>query len=155
MLTDLKRQARALGIAERMEWLGAQPQEIVLDRYRQADLFVLASRIAADGDRDGLPNVLAEAQSQRLAVVASRIAAVPELIEDGITGLLVEPHDPVALAMALTTLIRDPSQRARLAAAGFERVHRQFDLRCGVDQLAQLFGLAPAEAQTPQARSCA
>jgi glycosyltransferase involved in cell wall biosynthesis len=153
MLADLKRQAKALGIAERMEWLGAQPQEIVLERYRQADLFVLASRIAADGDRDGLPNVLMEAQSQRLAVVASRIAAVPELIEDGVTGLLVEPHDPPAMATALATLIQDPARRTRLAAAGFERV-RQFDLRRGTAQLARRFGLAPADAQDTQARSC-
>jgi glycosyltransferase involved in cell wall biosynthesis len=155
MLADLKRQARALGIAERMEWLGAQPQEIVLERYRQADLFALASRIATDGDRDGLPNVLMEAQSQRLPVIATRVAAVPELIEDGITGLLVEPRDPAALAATLATLIEDPARRAKLAAAGFERVHRQFDLQRGIDQLARLFGLAPADAQTPQARSCA
>jgi glycosyltransferase involved in cell wall biosynthesis len=155
MLADLERQAKALGIAERMEWLGAQAQGIVLERYRQADLFALASRIAADGDRDGLPNVLMEAQSQRLAIVASRVAAVPELVEDGVNGLLVEPRDPTALATALATLIQDPARRARLGVAGFERVHRQFDLQRGIDQLARWFGLPSAEAQGPQARSCA
>jgi glycosyltransferase involved in cell wall biosynthesis len=155
MLADLKRQAVALGIASRMEWLGAQPQEIVLQRYRQADLFVLASRIAVDGDRDGLPNVLMEAQSQRLAIVASRIAAVPELIEDGVTGLLVPLQDLAALTAALATLIQDPAQRARLAAAGFELVHRQFDMQRGIDQLTRRFGLVSAEAPSSQARSCA
>ena len=66
----------------------------VLDAYRAADLFVLANRIAPDGDRDGLPNVLLEAGALELPVVASRIGAVPELIEDGVNGRLVPPGRP-------------------------------------------------------------
>src|SRR5262249_25548562 len=89
LAAGLRGRARALGLADRIAWLGAQPQDVVLERYRAADLFVLASRIAADGDRDGLPNVLMEAQSQRLAVIATRIGGVPEFIADGVTGLLV------------------------------------------------------------------
>src|SRR6185436_1015442 len=77
----LQRRARALGIAERITWRGALPQDELLHEYRAADLFVLACRIARDGDRDGLPNVLMEAQSQSLACVATRVAAIPELIE--------------------------------------------------------------------------
>ena len=59
--------AARLGLAERIVWRGALPQDQVLDAYRAADLFVLASRIAPDGDRDGLPNVLLEAGAQELA----------------------------------------------------------------------------------------
>ena len=70
----------------------AQPE--VLAAYREADLFVLASKVAKDGDRDGLPNVLIEAQSQRLACVSTDVSAIPELIEHGVTGLLVPPGDP-------------------------------------------------------------
>ena len=82
----LKAQAAQLGIAGRIDWLGAQPQESVLDEMRHADMFVLASKIAADGDRDGLPNVLMEAQSQGLAVLATEVSAIPELIIDRTGG---------------------------------------------------------------------
>ncbi|MGD9615571.1 MAG: glycosyltransferase family 4 protein [Alphaproteobacteria bacterium] len=143
----LKRQAALLGIADRIEWRGARAQPDVLAAYREADLFVLAAKIDRDGDRDGLPNVLMEAQSQRLACVATLLPGIAELIEDGATGILVPPGDPRALAEALAALIRDPVRRARLAAAGEARVRRDFDMRRGIDRLARLFGL-PAEVST-------
>jgi glycosyltransferase involved in cell wall biosynthesis len=154
LLPMLKAQARELAIADRIEWLGAQPQEVVLQRYREADLFVLASRIAADGDRDGLPNVLMEAQSQHLAVIATRAGAIPELIEPDVTGLLVEPDDVDALADGMRRLIADPARRAVLADAGFERLRRQFNLEIWIDALAGRFNLAPAAA-SDSVRTCA
>ncbi len=144
LLTDLQRQARDLRIAEHIEWRGAQAQEAVLAAYREADLFVLASRISADGDRDGLPNVLLEAQSQRLPVVSTELPGIAELIEPGTTGLLVRPRDPPALAAALERLIRDPQERARLGAAGEARVRSRFALEGGIEQLAEKFGLTEA-----------
>ncbi|MGE0257777.1 MAG: glycosyltransferase family 4 protein [Alphaproteobacteria bacterium] len=139
----LKRQAARLGIAGRIEWRGAQAQPDVLAAYREADLFALAAKIGSDGDRDGLPNVLIEAQSQCLACVATRLPGISELIEDGATGVLVPPGDPRALAEALAMLIRDPAGRARLAAAGQARVHRDFDMCRGTERLAELFGRPP------------
>jgi glycosyltransferase involved in cell wall biosynthesis len=118
----------------------------VLRRYRAADLFVLASRIADDGDRDGLPNVLLEAQSQRLAVVATDVAAVPELVIRGETGLLAPPGDRPALAAALARLIADPAERQALGEAGFARVRHDFDQAGGLDWLAARFGLPPTAA---------
>jgi glycosyltransferase involved in cell wall biosynthesis len=134
----LRDQAAALGLASRIEWRGAQPQEAVLAAYRAADLFVLASRIAGDGDRDGLPNVLLEAQSQRLACLSTRVSAVPELIEDGVTGMLVEPGDVAGLAEALTRLIGDPALRQRLGQAGALRVARDFAFGPGIERIAAL-----------------
>ncbi len=134
----LQQQAAALGLAARIDWLGAQPHEIVLAAYRAADLFVLASRVAGDGDRDGLPNVLMEAQSQGLACLSTRVSAVPELIEDGVTGLLVEPGDVSALSEALTRLIGDPALRLRLGQAGAARVARDFTLGPGIARIAAL-----------------
>ncbi len=154
LLPMLKARAQELGIADRIEWLGAQPQDVVLQRYREADLFVLASRIAADGDRDGLPNVLMEAQSQRLAVIATHAGAIPELIESEATGLLVEPDDVDALADSMRRLIADPARRAALANAGFERLRRQFSFEIWIDALAGRFGLAPAAA-SDSVRTCA
>jgi glycosyltransferase involved in cell wall biosynthesis len=128
--------AARLGLADRIGWRGPLPQEDVLDAYRAADLFVLASRIAPDGDRDGLPNVLLEASSQELTVVVTRMAAVPELVEDGVSGRLVAPDDPQALAETLHDLIGDPAGRLRLGRAGRARVLEQFAMEPGLDRLA-------------------
>jgi glycosyltransferase involved in cell wall biosynthesis len=128
--------ATRLGLAERITWRGALPQDAVLDAYRAADLFVLASRIAPDGDRDGLPNVLLEAGAMELAVVASLVAAVPELIEDGVNGCLVPPDDPAALAGALARLIADPAARLRLGRAARAHVLEHFAMAPGIDRLA-------------------
>jgi glycosyltransferase involved in cell wall biosynthesis len=118
----------------------AQPE--VLAAYGEADLFVLASKVAKDGDRDGLPNVLIEAQSQRLACVSTDVSAIPELIEQDVTGLLVPPGDRIALAETLERLIRDPDERTRLGAAGEHHVRRLFSMEAGMDLLATRFGLA-------------
>ena len=139
LLPALRRQAAALGLAERIEWHGAQPQEAVLAAYREADLFVLASRVEPDGDRDGLPNVLMEAQSQRLACLASATPSIRELIEDGVTGALTPPADPPRLAASLAALIGDPGRRARLAAAGEARLRRDFGMEAGIERLAAKF----------------
>ncbi len=144
LLAELKQQAASLGLSERIEWRGGEAQEAVLAAYREADLFALASRISADGDRDGLPNVLLEAQSQRLAVIATALPGIAELIEPEVTGLLVPPGDPPALAAALQRLIRDPQERVRLGAAGESRVRARFSLEVGIDQLAEKFGLVEA-----------
>ena len=143
----LKRQAHLLGLDERIAWRGARPQPEVLAAYRTADLFVLAAKIGRDADRDGLPNVLMEAQSQRLACVATTLPGISELIEDGRTGVLVPPGDPPALAAALEALIRDPARRIRLGAAGEARVRREFDMRSGVAVLAALFGLPEQQSE--------
>ena len=87
----LKAQAEMLGIADKIILRKAQPQTVVLEAYRDADLFVLPSKIAGDGDRDGIPNVLMEAQSQRLACSSTAVSAIPELIHDGVSGVLVPP----------------------------------------------------------------
>jgi colanic acid/amylovoran biosynthesis glycosyltransferase len=136
LLDALAAVAARLGLAGRITWRGALAQDQVVDAYRAADLFALASRIAPDGDRDGLPNVLLEAGALELPVVASRIGAVPELIEDGVNGRLVPPDDPPALALALAGLIRDPAARLRCGRAGRRRVLDQFAMEPGIDRLA-------------------
>lgn len=145
--TALMRQAERLGLSCRIEWRGALAQPDVLVGYRQADLFVLASKLAKDGDRDGLPNVLIEAQSQRLACIATNVSGIPELIEQGVTGLLAPPADPVALARVVEMLIRDPARRAALGAAGEHRVRNLFAMQSGIDLLTMRFGLSPASRQ--------
>jgi glycosyltransferase involved in cell wall biosynthesis len=151
MAVALRRRAEALGVAARIEWRGPLAQPEVLAAYRRADLFVLAAKAAADGDRDGLPNVLIEAASQALASIATDFSAIPELIEHRSTGLLVPPGDPSALAAALSSLIRDPAGRRALGAAGERRVRRCFGSAAGIDILAERFGLRQAGAEGPVA----
>ncbi len=135
-------QAQAAGLDGRIDWRGAQPQDVVLAAYRDADLFVLPSRIAEDGDRDGLPNVLMEAMSQGLCVLSTRVSGIPELIDDGETGRLIDGGDRPALADILAELIADPAQRERLGQAGDVRVRRDFAMDGGIERLAVKFGLA-------------
>ena len=136
---SLKQRAAKLRIAQRVSWLGSRPQEDVLRAYRGADLFVLASRIARDGDRDGLPNVLMEAQSQGLPCVSTVVSAVPELIEDGVSGILVPPRDPLAMAQALERLIREPGLRGRLGDSGRQRVRACFSQETAAQRLFHKF----------------
>ncbi len=152
LLAHLRRQAATLGLVDRIEWRGACAQPEVLAAYRTANFFVLAAKVAKDGDRDGLPNVLLEAQSQRLACVATRISGIPELIEDGRTGLLIPAAEPAVLAEAVAALIRDPGRRAKFGEAAERRVREVFAMAAGIDLLARRFGLVPAVARATAAR---
>ncbi|WP_157619135.1 glycosyltransferase family 4 protein, partial [Skermanella stibiiresistens] len=137
-LKALRAEAERRGLADRIDWLGPQPQDVVIGQCQRADLFLLPSRRARDGDQDGLPNVLMEAQIMGLPVVATRMAAIPELIVEDQTGVLVDPGDAPALASALASLARDPATRARLAEAGGIRVRAHFAAGAGLDHLASL-----------------
>ena len=145
LLEQLKDQAAKAGITDRITWHGAQPQAIVLEAMGQSDVFVLASRIAPDGDRDGLPNVLMEANSQGLACIATNVSAIPELIIHDETGLLVEPDDRLGLSSALISLIGDPTRRHELGQAGQSRVQQEFSHDQCIERVAGKFGL-PAQA---------
>ncbi|OAV49205.1 colanic acid biosynthesis glycosyltransferase WcaL [Rhizobium sp. WYCCWR10014] len=138
-LAKLKALATELGISGRIVWKGALAQEDVLDHYRRADLFALACRIAANGDRDGLPNVLVEASSQRLVCLSTEVSGVPELLKNGENGLVVPPEDPALLARALEAAIRDPELRKRLGDAAESQVREYFDYHSSIRQLTGLF----------------
>ncbi len=141
LIKKLMKLSRTLGIESNMDWRGALPQDQVLSAYREAHIFVLNSRIASDGDRDGLPNVLMEAQSQQLACIATNVSAIPELIIDGDTGILVPPDSPETLSQAITKLIEDPMLRQVLAKAGEQRVRNSFALDGGIDDLSKRFNI--------------
>jgi glycosyltransferase involved in cell wall biosynthesis len=149
----LARQARKLGIDQRIAWRGALSQDELLPEYRAADIFALACRVARDGDRDGLPNVLVEAQSQALPCVATRVSAIPELIRDGVTGVLVDRESPDELARALQSLMSDPLRRAQIGSAGRARVVTQFSLEANLERLAEKFGVGRIEAPATRVAS--
>ena len=118
----------------------------MLAALRGADLFCLAARVARDGDRDGLPNVIMEAMSQELPVVATAVGAIAEVVVAGVTGRLVAAEDPVALATALEALIRAPERRLRHGPAGpAARFWSSSRSRPASPGLAKRFGLAGAQ----------
>ena len=131
-----------LGLSEVTEWLGTQPHAVVLEQYRQADLFVLGCELAANGDRDGIPNVLVEAMAMGVPVVVTDISAIPELVSDGVTGLLVPPRSPEALAAAMIRLLTDGQLREGVVGRARSRVAEQFDNTALIRQLAQIHGRA-------------
>ena len=151
LLGHLKSQAERLNLAGRIDWRGAQDQDDVIAAYLAADLFVLPCRIAASGDRDGLPNVLMEAQACGLACLSTSVSAVPELIRDGETGVLVSPDDLDALTGALEDLISNPKRRRALAEAGEARVRGDFGMTAGLDRV--YAKLKRGLTRTPQRRA--
>lgn len=144
--------ARRAGILERCDFRDARPQEEVLDAYRRSDLFVLPCRIDATGDRDGLPNVILEAQSQGLAVLTTPVSGACELITEGENGVLVEPEDPQALAAAIVKLASDPQWRLALGKRGNARVRQSFDHKTTNAALADLLERSIGEARREAAQ---
>lgn len=127
---------RGLGATVRL--VGALPQDEVARRLAAADLFVLPSVVAPDGQMEGIPVALMEAMAAGRPVIASRLSGVPELVEDGVSGLLVPPGDVGALAAAVGRLAGDPPLAARLAREGRARVLREFRLEVTVAELRAL-----------------
>ncbi len=140
---QLVKQAKRLDILKQCRFCGAVDQADVIAAYIHSDLFVLPCRIGEDGDRDGLPNVIIEAQSQALAVISTPISGVPELIVHGENGLLVEPDDPELLASAIIKLAADPELRNEMGRAGELKVRSEFDHLSTIGDLADLLGDLP------------
>jgi glycosyltransferase involved in cell wall biosynthesis len=134
---DLRRRIARLGVDVRL--VGTMSQAALLDAYTRASVFCLPCRVLADGDRDGIPNVLVEAMAAGVPVVTTGISGIPELIEDGVNGLLVPPDDPGALADAVLRVHEDTALRDRLAAAARATVRERFDGEVLAAQMAGLF----------------
>lgn len=131
--------ARELGLADRVRLLGARSAAEVSARLAEARVFALASMRMPSGRMDGIPVALMEAMAGGLPVVATRISGVPELVEDGVTGLLVEPGDAEGLAAAMARALEDDALAAALAGRARARVERSFDLEREAQRLGDLF----------------
>jgi glycosyltransferase involved in cell wall biosynthesis len=121
------------GVASRFELVGAVGADEILGYYANADVFCLSSLA------EGVPVVLMEAMAAGLPVVAPRIMGISELVEDGVSGLLVAPGRPDQLASALERLVADPELRAQLGQSGREKVAAEFGLERSAGQLRDLF----------------
>ena len=123
----LQNRIEARRLAERVHLAGKLARDEVLKRYARAAVYVQPSRVAADGDRDGIPNVLLEAMATGLPVAATNVSGIPELVVHGRNGLLVEPDDPAALADAIARLLDHPSLCADLGCRARRTVTEHFD----------------------------
>ncbi|MFK7893758.1 MAG: glycosyltransferase family 4 protein [Granulosicoccus sp.] len=137
--TTLESLAVAEGIAEMVSFSGALAFEDVLATLRDADMFVLAPRLVHGQPPDGIPNVIAEAMALGIPVVSTRVSAIPELVQDGVTGCLVEADDDAALAQAIQRLAEDENLRHNLRVAARKRVKVLFDQNVNIRELLDLF----------------
>jgi len=136
---SLQRLAAALGIVDRVRFLGALPHADVLAWMRQAAMLVLPSVATATGRIEGLGMVVLEAAATGVPVIGSRIGGIPECIIDGQTGFLVPQRDTGALADRISKLLDDPARRLRMGAEGRSLVERRFDIRRQTGVLESLY----------------
>lgn len=136
---ELEAQAESLGLADELELPGERPQRDLVSILQAADIFALTPFVTDDGDRDGVPNVVAEAMACGLPVVSTGVAGIPELVHHGENGLLCAAHDVKAIAGALARLLDDRTERRRFGVAARRTVVEHFDLKTAAAQLQDLF----------------
>ncbi|MBI4468904.1 MAG: glycosyltransferase [Acidobacteria bacterium] len=142
-----------LGLERIVLLLGARPHHEVIPLLAEADLFVLPSVVAPDGQMEGIPVALMEAMASGLPVVATRLSGIPELVDDGVSGVLVPPGNERALADAISFLYHREPLRRMLGRSGREKVVAEFELMDNVRKLRSLFSEAHDRASVTQARS--
>jgi colanic acid/amylovoran biosynthesis glycosyltransferase len=134
----LEQQIARAGLADQVRLAGGRPRHEVLRILEQADAVALPSIQTKSGKMEGIPVALMEPMACEVPVVSTRISGIPELVEDGQTGLLVPPQDPAALADALERLARDPELGRRLGRAGRAKVLREFELTDNATKLTNM-----------------
>ena len=135
----LRWQAEQAGLNRQIVFHGPLPQPAICELLRTTDLLVVPSVPTRSGRREGIPVVLMEAMASGVAVVASQLSGIPELVEHAMTGLLVPPRDVGAIADAIERLASDPSLRRQLTRAARQKVETDFDLEQNARRLAKCF----------------
>ncbi len=118
-----------LGLGERVRFLGRLPHEAVRDHLARASVYLQHSVTAPDGNEEGLPTSIQEAMASGAVVVSTRHAGIPEAVEEGVTGLLVDEHDGPGFVTALRAVVADPVRAATMAETARERAVRDYDYR--------------------------
>jgi glycosyltransferase involved in cell wall biosynthesis len=145
----LQRLVHELRLGDRVVFLGPLSESEVRMEYESADVFALPCRKLANGDQDGLPNVILEAMAHGLPVVSTRLDGIAEAIVDGESGLLAEQDDPAGVAQCLGRLLEDLAFRTRIGEAGRSRVAERFERGANLPRVVEALveaGVAPAHA---------
>jgi len=135
----LEAQVSRLGLNDRVRLLGALPHEKLCRAYQRVCVFALPCMVTADGDRDGIPNVLLEAMASGVPIASTTVSGIPELINSEVEGLLVPPNSPTKLADALDKLLTSPELRDQLALAARAKIETCFSIERSSAQLLSLF----------------
>ncbi len=125
---ELEQQVHRLDLVDQVRLVGPMPQSGVIEEMRRAAVMALPCIVGADGDRDGLPNVIQESLALGTPVVTTDVTGIPEVVRDEDTGLQVPQRDAVALARAIERLLLDPSLRVRLAEGARRMMETDFDI---------------------------
>jgi glycosyltransferase involved in cell wall biosynthesis len=136
---EVERLARELGVQNEVAFLGHRPPEEIAGQLAWADAMLHTGVIAADGDRDGLPNVIPEAMAAGVIVLTSPVAATTEAITDGVTGRVIPPGEPSRWVDALVALRDDDRLAERLRANARSWTEENFDAHKNTVRLAALF----------------
>ena len=135
----LRGRAHLAGLDDVIHFLGPQSSDVVDAAYRRCSMVVLPCRVAANGDRDGMPTVILEAMARGLPVISTDVVGISEAVRSGRTGLLVPPDDPAGLATAIGELLHEPDLRSRLGAGARELVTTLYDPRRSAALLLDVF----------------
>jgi glycosyltransferase involved in cell wall biosynthesis len=142
---DLENVTHHLGLASRVRFLGTMTEDEVQGVLAEADLFVLASTLGRRGHYDNIPVALMEAMASGVPVIASRLAGIPELVVDGVTGSLALPGDVDDLRRALRHVLTERSTVFRMTEAARALIEEEFDLDVNAERLAaRLSGVGAA-----------
>ena len=135
MRDELETLIREKGVEEIVTLAGPRPQEEVAKMMAEARLFALPSIVAPDGQMEGIPVALMEAMASGRAVVTTKLSGIPELVQDGVSGRLVEPGDAAAFAAAVKELLDNPRRATEMGVRGQAKVRAEFVLPECVRQL--------------------
>jgi len=139
LLKTYHRLSRKLDMEDKVLFKKVMPQEEIIEELKRSDIFVLPSVITKSGDRDILPNSLKEAMAMEIPVITTNISGIEELVEDDVSGLLVSPEDPMAIARALERLMTDPGLRERMGKEGRIKVIKEFNVHVEAKKLIEVF----------------
>ena len=146
-LTALRRRLR---LTDCVDMPGFLPHDRLRESMQNHDMLVVPSVVYSNGDRDGIPNVIMEALSHRMPVVATDVCGISEVIRDGETGLLVPQRDPRALALAVRRMLEDRERALGMAEAGRALVEQMFDRDTNITALRDLYLSADRSRRTEQ-----
>ncbi len=143
--TRLREERRRCGVEESFEFMGPRDSDTVRTLLRQTKVFALPSIVDDEGHMDGLPIALLEAAASGLPLVSTAVAGIPDLVQDGVTGIIVPQRDPEALAEAISRLLSDSDLRERMGRAARELVEQEFSREESGRRMLEAFAAAVHE----------
>jgi len=139
LMDELRNLASEHDLNPKITFRGAMPHDEVFHWLKTLDIFVLACKKDKNGDQDGIPVVLMEAMATGIPVISTYISGIPELIEDGVSGMLARPGDPTSLSEKIESLLKDPSLPSSMAQSAIRRIREEFDTDVNIERLVRLF----------------